>query len=453
MVTRAVRSRTRELGKRSVAHLFHTFGPPGAVPELIFEKGKGIILTDTDGKEYMDMSCYYHCASLGYGRRESMEAAAVYALQNMVPGPYNIPAIEYAEELAKFTPKNINHFLFVNIGSAAVESAIKLARAYWYFQGKPTKLKTICLTEAYHGATLYAMGLMTDPELRTPFGPDDPSIVRMPNYNCYRCPYSLIYPGCGIYCAHFLEEVIKAEGEDRIACFIAEAVIGYGGGITPPPEYFPIIREICTKRNILYIDDEVITGFCRTGRNFCVDHWNVEPDLMTMGKGMAGVYVPEAGVGVSDKVYSGLADNDIHHGFTTCMHPVCMAVAKAALRIYIEEGIAEHVAKLGNHVRERLEKEFMLLPNVGQVGGLGLMQAIELVADKETKRRFPPEADIRRVVLSKCYEKGLFPRMYTNFREDRMSVAPPLIITEEEMDKELDIAYSILKGLKDIKVK
>jgi adenosylmethionine-8-amino-7-oxononanoate aminotransferase len=174
---------------------------------------------------------------------------------------------------------------------------------------------------------------------------------------------------------------------------------------------------------------------------------------MIFGKGVTGVYFPEAGVGISDEIFDTFADKFLFHGFTTCGHPVGMAVAKAALKIYIEEGIAEHVTKLGNHVRERLEKEFSPLPNVGQVGGLGLLQAIEIVADKETRRRFPPEADVRSVVLARCWEKGLFPRMYSNFREDRMSVAPPLIITKEEMDKELDIAYSVLKSLKDLKVK
>lgn len=452
-----VTTRTQELGKRSVAHLFHTFGVPGTKPELIFETGKGIILTDTNGREYMDMCSFFHCCNLGYGRRDIIEAAyeqmKKLTFMVMTAGSSNIEAIEYAEALAEFTPKNINHFFFCTMGSAAVESAIKFARVYWYLQGKPTKLKVIGLTEAYHGATLFATGLMTDPEIRTAFGPDDPSIVHMPNYNCYRCPFGLNYPDCDIKCAHFLEGVIKAEGEGRIAAFIAEPVQGYGGGITPPPEYWPIIREICTKRDILLIADEVMTGFCRTGKNFAVDNWNVEPDLMTMGKGITGVYFPEAAVGISDEIFNTLADEYIFHGFTTCGHPVGMAVAKKALEIYINEGIAAHVTKLGNHVRERLEKEFLPLPHVGYAGGLGLFQAIEIVADKETKRRFPPEVDVRSVIQAKCWEKGLLPRMYTNLREDRMSVAPPLIITEEEMDKELDIAYPILAGLKDLKVK
>ena len=222
---------------------------------------------------------------------------------------------------------------------------------------------------------------------------------------------------------------------------------------TPPPEYWPIVREICTRRNVLMIDDEVVTGFCRTGKNFAVDHWNVQPDLMCMAKGMAGVYFPLAAVGVNDKVYAPLVDNVLMVGFTTGGHPAACALGKAVIDIYIKDKMCEHVTEIGNHIQKRFDQEFLTLPNVGHAGGLGLLKVIEVVADKETKRRFPPEIDImHNVVLKKCLENGIFLRIYGTRRHDRMSVSPPLIVTKDEVDKALDRLYPILADLKEIKV-
>ena len=452
-----VTARARELRKRSVAHIFHTFGVPNIEPELIFEKGKGITLTDADGKEYLDMCSFFHCCSLGYGRKELVDA--VYEQMNKLTFTptfllcSNIPAIEYAEALAEFAPKSVNHFFFCNGGSEANETAIKIARAYWWVQGKATKLKIICLNDAYHGATIFVQGLMGDPENGIPFGPAAPGIIRLPNYNCYRCQLGLKYPDCGIDCAKTIEKVIEEEGEDTVAAFIAEPVQGVGGGVAPPPEYFPMVREICSRRNVLWIDDEVMTGFCRTGKNFCVDHWNVEPDLMCMAKGINSAHFPMGAVGVGDKVYTALASQPLICGFTNGGQPTACASAKAALDIYIKEKICEHVTKVGNHVRERFEKEFLRLPHVGNIGGLGLMQSIEIVADKETKRRFPAVTNLRSLLLERCLERGLIPRIYSERRHDRLAFAPPLVITEEEADRELDIVYSVISGLKDLKTK
>ena len=450
-----INTRLRKLRQRSVEHIFMTFGMAGAEPELIFERGKGITLTDVEGKEYMDMCSFFHCCSLGYGRKELIDAAAEHMNKLIFTPSYslasNIPAIEYAEELANFTPTSINHFFFCNGGSEANETAIQIVRAYWWVQGKATKLKIICLTNAYHGATVFTTGLNGNPEVRKPFGPSVPGILRIPSYYCYRCSFGLKYPDCGIECAKVLEKVIEEEGEDSVAAFIAEPVLGVGGSVAPVPEYFPIVREICTKHHVIWIADEVMTGFCRTGKNFAVDNWNVEPDMMSIAKGMTGAHFPMAGVGVSDQVYAALASEALTCGFTTSGMPPACAVAKAALNIYVRERMAEHVTRVANHVKKRLEKEFLPLPNVGDIGGLGLMQSIEIVADKETKRRFSPEVDVRNAVLGRCLEEGLLTRIYTTHNHDRVAFAPPLIITEEEADKELDILFPIISGLRDLK--
>ena len=445
-----------ELRKRSQAHGFMVFGKPGDAPEIIFEKGKGVILTDINGKEYMDLCSFFHCTSLGYGREDIAEVA-YKAMKQLSFTPthalYNHPmGIKYAEELAKFTPKNINHFFFCNSGSEANETILGLAKAYWFYQDKPRKYKVLSLMEGYHGTTDGIRGMLGDYGLRKAFGFENPlGLIRVPNYKCYRCPLQLEYPKCDIFCARYLDKIIDEEGEDSIAAYFAEPVQGYGGAITPPPEYFPIIREILNRRNILMVSDEVMTGFCRTGKNFGVDNWNVEPDLMALAKGITAVYWPAAGIGISDKIFENIKDKFIFAGATTSGHPVGMAIANRCLEIYKEENIAENVTKLGNHLRERLEKEFLPLPHIGNVGGLGLMQAIEVVANKETKERFPLEMDIMHtVVLPKCWEAGIMPRVYSSVRHDRMSIAPPLVINKDELDKGVDIIYDILADLGNI---
>ena len=440
-----------DLRKRSQAHGFMVFGNPGDPPEVIFEKGEGVILTDINGKEFMDLCSFFHCTSLGYGREDIAEVA-YEAMKQLSFTPthalYSHPTgIKYAEKLAKFTPKNINHFFFCNSGSEANETILRLAKAYWFYQNKPQKYKIMSLMEGYHGATDGIKGMLCDYKLREGGGVDTPiGLIRLPNYNCYRCPLNLNYPECNIFCARYIEKIIDEEGEDSIAAYFAEPVQGYGGAITPPPEYFPIVREILKRRNILMVCDEVMTGFCRTGKNFAVDNWNVEPDLITMAKGITAVYWPAAGVGISDEVFENIKDKFVFAGATTSGHPVGMAIANKCLDIYLGENIAENVTNLGNHLRERLEKEFLPLPYVGNVGGLGLMQAIEVVADKTTKERFPVEKDImHNIVLPKCWEAGIMPRVYSSVRHDRMSIAPPLIITKAELDKGLDIKNDILK--------
>lgn len=445
-------TRTEELKKRSLKNLFHYHGVVGKV-DLILEKGKGIILTDVDGKEYMDMCSTYACCSLGYGRQEIVEAAYEQMKKlsfTVANAPLsNIPAIEYSEALADFTPKNLTRFQFCTGGSEAVETAVKLAKAYWYFKGKASKYKVICIMNSFHGVFHFSGSLMGNAIGRNYYGPEASGIIRLPHYHCYRCPFGLEYPDCGIRCARFLETVIEQEGADSIACMLAEPSHSWAGG-PPVPEYWPIVREICTKHNVLLIADEIVTGFCRTGKNFGMDHWNIQTDLMVMGKGMTGAYFPFSGVGVSEEVYSVFPGKVLITGLTNTGIPVGCVIAKVALDIYLKERIAESVTRIGAHIKERLEKEFLPLPNVGNITGDGLHLLIEIVADKETRRRFSPEANIIDVIMNECRENGLFARGQRVYGADLIFFMPPLIITKEEADKELDILYPIIAGLKDL---
>jgi len=446
--------KTQEWAQRGVAHIIASSGEVGRGAEIIFEKGEGALLTDIDGKEYIDISSFVQACNLGYGNREIIDAITAqlnklqfsYSTAQVYSSPV---AIELAEELTKITPKNINHFQHTTGGTESVEWAVKLAKSYWYAKGKAIKYKIICLTNAYHGMGTFGGGLVGSSGSRLPYGVEFPGILRAPSFNCYRCHLGRTYPDCGIACAKYVEKIIEDEGEDSVAAFIAEPVQGWGGAINPPPEYFPMVKRILTDRNVLFIDDEVMTGFCRTGKFFAVEHWNIEPDIMAMAKGINSVYTPLGAIGISDEIYETLRGRSFGLSSTGPGALGGLTSGITAIRIYVRDSIAEHVAELGKHVKNRLLTEFLPLPHVGTISGLGLLLAIEIVADKETKRRFPTQKDVMRsILMPKCHEKGLFPRFYRNPNHDRLSVAPPLIITKEQADKALDILYTVISELK-----
>jgi len=446
-------TRTQELLRTAAKYSIGTLGFIGETTEIIIDKGDGCYIWDTNGNMYLDICAVTQSLNLGYGRREIHRAVAEQLAKVEFVCPFrgftSDVQIEYEAALAQVTPRNIRRFIFGTSGTEPVELAIQFAKYYWHLKGKPTKYKVVCLERGYHGSSLMTSSL-TYPPNRNYYGPEALGVVRIPNYHCYRCVFGLNYPGCGIRCAHFLEHVIEEEGEDSTACFIAEPVIGAGGCIAPPPEYFPLVADICKKHNVLYINDEVMTGFCRTGKMFAIEHWNVEADMMTMAKGIAATYIPMAGIGISEDMYETLKDTHFAHGHSFSGHPVACAAAKAALDIYLKEGIAERVAKLGKYAKERLEKEFLPLPNVGDISGLGLLLGLGIVADKETKAEFPKELDVMGRLREQHLKAGLFGRFYGFV--DRLYFTPPLTVTKEEIDKALDLIYPMVVGLKDIKV-
>ena len=250
------------------------------------------------------------------------------------------------------------------------------------------------------------------------------------------------YPSCGIECAEFLNYLIENEGKDNIACFIAEPVQGSGGYIAPPPEYFPRIREICSKHGVIFIADEVMTGFGRTGKMWGLDNWNVVPDIMTMSKGIVSAYLPFGAVGVSDEVWNTLKGQLFAPGSSESGNPVCCAVASKVLDIYKEEHILEHAEEMGKYIKDRLDREFLPLPHIGSIGGLGMMLGMEIVVDKETKAIPGPE--LANQIQRRALERGLYLRVFGN----RQCISPPLVITKKEADEALDRLYSIYAELK-----
>jgi len=356
-------------------------------------------------------------------------------------GYANVPSIEYGQKLAQVVPKGLDHFLFTMTGADADDCAFRIANLY-YKAKKERRYKILTLFDSYHGTlrgTGGATGLLKGASAECPPCGDH---VHIPSYFCYRCPFHKEYPGCGIECAEFLDYFIENEGKDDVCCFMAEPVLGSRGYISPPPEYFPRVREICSKHGVLFIADEVMTGFGRTGKMWGLENWNVVPDIMTMSKAIVGGYLPFGAVAISDEIWNTLKGQLSPSGSSESGNPICCAVASKVLDIYKEEHIVEHAAKVGKYVRERLEREFLPLPHIGSISGLGLMHGLEIVVDKKTKAMPGPELAVQ--IQRRGLEHGLYLRVFRN----RQCISPPLVITQQEAGEALDRLYPIYAELK-----
>lgn len=445
--------RTEELLKADVQHIIHPWYIVGQNSGIVFEKAHGIYLVDTEGKQYIDMASGNCCCNLGHGRREIIDAITRAINETDFTtsfyGHSNPYTIECSQKLANLTPGNLNHFHFTSGGSESVDSAIKIARFYWYNKGRASKTKIISLYDSYHGASgfsTYATGTGRG-ALQNAFGSIMPGFTRIPSYYCYRCTFGLNYPQCNLRCARMLEETIQAEGADGIAAFIAEPMMGGGGFFEPPPEWWPIVGEICRKYEVLLIADEVLSGFARTGKMFAVENWNIQPDIMTIAKGISGAYLPFGAVAVNDEGYEVLKGVAFMHGFTYSGHAIAAAAACAALDIYVRDKVVKNAAKVGNHIKQRLDAEFSPLPCVGNIGGMGINYAIELVSDKETKTAINPQ--VKAELIGKLLKNGIYTRSVGRLG-NRLHIGPPCTTTIEEADTALDIIRPLVSELKPI---
>lgn len=433
-------------------HIVNAFYPLGQRAVVVFEKGHGVILQDIEGKEYIDVSSQLTCVNLGYGRKEIIDAAVagMRKLQfiKLFHGYYNPAIIECAQRLAELTPDGLDRFFFTAGGAESIEMAFQYARRYWHNKGQ-AKYKIISLYDSYHGITLAAAtvsGYGKGSAWRG-IGPLPSGFIHIPSYNCYYCMLGREYPNCEIDCARFLEETIIKEGPDSVAAFIAEPVQGVGGMIPPPPEFWPMVREICAKYDVLLIADEVMTGFCRTGKMFATEHWGIKPDIMTIAKGLTSAYLPMGAVAFGSEIFDALKGAPLP-GFTYSGHPVAAAAAIKTMEIYVKEKVAENVAKVSKHVLERLNAEFKPLPCVDNIGGLGLMMGFNLVKDKTTKAPFEPAVVVE--ITSRALDKGLLVRGMNAVTTTgtRVGFTPPLVISVEEADRALDILLPIVAELK-----
>ncbi len=439
-----------ELIAQDQAHLIHPLHQPAAHTNgHVWAEGHGAILVDSDGKEYIDGLAGLWNVVAGHGRRELAEAAAAQmstlAYCSGYTGSSNRPAIELSGRLASLTYPSINRFFFTSGGGESSDTSFKLARSYWKRRGKPGKTKVISRQWGYHGVTLAAMSATGIGSYWPEFEPRVDGFVHIPSPYPYRyeAPKGVSQ---GIAAANELEKAILQEGPDSVAMFLAEPVQGAGGVIVPQADYFPRIREICDQYDVLLVADEVITGFGRTGKWFALDHWGVEPDVFQFAKAVTSGYFPFGGIGVSDAIADVLDSGEAPwmHAYTYSAHPVGCAVALRNIQIIEEENFPKQSEEKGAYLLERLQSTLANHANVGDVRGLGLMCAVELVRDKDTREEFDPKEKIGIKVHAAAQQRGLFSRL----RGDVFCLAPPVVISTEQIDKMVDIlAQSITEIL------
>jgi len=407
----------------------------------IITDGKGTRVTDKSGKTYLDLEAgITRPVHLGYGNEEMAQAVydQIKRLSYFTPSLFaNEPAMTLAEKLGDIAPGKINRFTFECDGSEAVESAMKLAKHYHHYTGKKEAYKIISRRGAYHGVNgigIRALGTVVT--MRQIVEPIAPGSVFAESPFCYRCPYALTYPDCDIKCARDVERIIEFENPDLISAFIAEPVQQSFGAYSPPPEYFPIIRELCDQYNILLIIDEVICGFGRTGKMFGVEHFGIEPDIITMAKGITSGYVPLGAVGCTEKVVEPI--ETFMHLHTYGNHPVSCAAGIKCLEIMERENLVEHAAEMGDYFLAGL-KTMEKYPIVGEVRGIGLWLAIDFTMDKAKKSPFPLERVMKMIARAK--EAGFLIKIMGQALE----FAPSLIITKKEIDDSLEMIDQVIK--------
>ena len=426
-----------DLLARDAAHLIHPLHDGSAHRNArVWVRGAGALLTDAEGREYIDGLAGLWNVTAGHGRSELADAmreqASTLAYASGYTGNSNPRAIELAERLGAICYRSINRFFFTSGGGEATESSIKMARAVWKLRGRPDKTKVISRINAYHGVTLAAMSATGLSAYWPLFEPRVPGFLHIPCPDPYRYEAP---PGRsqGVAAADELERAILEAGPAPVAMFIAEPVQGAGGVIVPPDDYFPRIREICNRYDVLLVADEVITGFGRTGRLFALDHWGVEPDIVQFAKAITSGYFPFGGIGVSDAIAATLdeAGRPWMHAYTYSAHPVGCAVALRTLDIVEDEHFPEQASAKGEELLGRLRSALADHPHAGDIRGKGLMCAVELVQDRASKRPFPAERGVGAAVLRETLDRGLVSRV----KGDTYVLAPPIVITSEQIER------------------
>ena len=429
----------------------------------IIERGEGVYLYDTEGKRYLDACGGTTVINIGYGVKEVVDAMAKQAQKVAFAHGSRFrtqPLIDLAERIADMAPPSLNKVWLVSDGSEANESALKLARFYHLGKGNTEKYKFVARWQSHHGSPIGALsmsGHIGQAGRGREFAPlllDFPHIVAP---YCYRCPLGKSYPDCKVACANDLERMILFSGPETISGFIAEPITSpIIAGLTPPPEYYPKIREICDKYDVLFVVDEVMNGFGRTGADFAIDHWGVVPDIITFGKGVSGGYSPLGGMIVADKIIDVLVEKyggKFHDGHSFSGNPLSAAVGVAVLDIIKEKGLVERAKEMGNYLLAKLKELYEKHPTMGEIRGKGLMVGVEFVKDRATKEPFPPDIGLTGRLCQRVLEKGVFVypggRCIDGVAGDQIFIAPPLIISQDEIDEivaALDESLAELEG-------
>jgi adenosylmethionine-8-amino-7-oxononanoate aminotransferase len=409
-------------------------------PEIV--RGEGVYLYDREGRRYIDASGGALVVSVGHGVAEIADAAREQTgrLAYVHGSEFTSPAVEaLAGEMARRAPMEDARLFLVSGGSEATETAIKLARAVHVARGDTGRYKVVYRWPSYHGASLGALAVSGRPLMRGPFAPMLASYPHVPAPYPYRCTLKGCGEQCSLACAAELDTVIRTEGPGTVAAFIAEPVVGASAGaVVPPAGYYQTVREICDRHGVLFIDDEVMTGFGRTGSWFGLEGSGVRPDLVTCGKGVTSGYIPGGAVLARGRLADEVSGRGgFPHGFTYSHHPVVAAVGLAVLRYVERHGLVARAEAAGKHLKKRLDG-LLDLPAVGEVRGLGLLTAVEIVADRATRASYPGSEGMAERVQAEAMRRGVV--VYASGGQDRgagdlLLLGPPFTITDDQIDE------------------
>ncbi|MCO8168571.1 aspartate aminotransferase family protein [Pseudomonas sp. 21LCFQ02] len=419
----------------------------------IITRAEGVYLWDSEGQQILDGMAGLWCVAVGYGREELVAAAS----RQMRELPYynlffqtaHPPALELAQAIGQIAPQGMNHVFFTGSGSEGNDTMLRMVRHYWAIKGQPNKKTIISRVNGYHGSTVAGASLGGMTYMHEQGDLPIPGIVHIPQPYWFGEGGDMSPDEFGVWAADQLEKKILELGVDTVGAFIAEPIQGAGGVIVPPDSYWPRIKEILARYDILFVADEVICGFGRTGEWFGSDYYGLEADMMTIAKGLTSGYVPMGGLVVRDEVVAVLNEGgDFNHGFTYSGHPVAAAVGLENIRILREERVVERVkAETAPYLQKRL-RELSDHPLVGEVRGVGLLGAIELVRDKVSRERYTGQS-AGMICRTFCFENGLIMRAVG----DTMIIAPPLVISLAQIDELvskarqcLDLTWQALQG-------
>ncbi len=415
-------------------------GPSGL---LIFDRGQGSTLWDIHGREYLDGLSGLWVVNAGHGRAEIAEAMGRQAAKLAYASSASFttgPAVQLADLLADITPGDLERVFFCSGGSEAVETALKIAKQVQAMRGFPRRYKVIARRGSYHGMTMGAMSL-TASRNETHFGPFMYGVSHVPHPNRYRSDFGVEGEQADIMAARYVEQEIENQGPDTVAAVIAEPISTAAGVHVPSPIYWRMLREICDRHGVLLIADEVINGFGRTGKMFATEHYGIVPDIMTMAKGLSSGYAPVAAAIVRGAVFEGFKEQKtvgIGHLLTFGGHSVACAAGLRNLQVFADEGLVAQGAEKGEYLKARLE-ELRGHPTVGDVRGIGLMCAIDLVRNKETRAKMGKDSTFAKRLNALVQERGLVTRVW-----DVMQFAPPLVVTKDEIDRMVTVTDEAL---------
>jgi len=433
-----------DLDRQTLIHPFTHLADhdAGVSPSRVIKKGSGIRIYDTQGKELIDAFSGLYCVNIGYGNEAVAEAIAKQAKElayyHSYAGHGNEPAINLSKEILDWYGEGMARVFYGMSGSDANETQAKIV---WYYNnvlGRPKKKKIISRLRGYHGATVISGSMTGLPFYHTAFDmPVGPILHTTNPHHYFEAKGDMSEEDFSKQCAHDLEQMILREGEDTVAAFIGEPVLGTGGIIPPPKNYWQEIQAVLKKYDILLIADEVVCGFGRLGTNFGSHLYGMKPDLITIAKGLTSAYLPLSGVVVGDKVWDVLKKGSdkfgpFSHGYTYTAHPLCAAAGVANLKVLKELNLVDNAKNTGDYLNSQLKTMFSDHPLVGEVRGQGLLSAIEFVENKASKARFDPSKKVGAQISAACLEQGIIARAMPH--GDILGFAPPLITTVADVD-------------------